>query len=224
MAFTVRSLLPKVQPFRKDLEEERAIFAIQEAVRKVCRQTGYAQATHTVSSIALTPTIDLSTAFTEGDIHEIMLVRLYDTKLSAYKALFPYNRTLIDAMEAYRNYSTGWPTGWSFNGGNVLEIYPTPDIIYDFEVTAAVIPTGEIDTIPLPVEAEDAVVAWAQFFLLMQPGPGQNLALSKDREIFHNREMDALRANALLGRSGRPRAQGRPFATRAIRMYDNRWN
>ena len=224
MAFTVRSLLPKVQVFRKDLEEERSLFAIQEAVRKVCRNTGYAQAVVSVTSTPATPTISLTSAMTNyGDVYRVELIRLLDTKLNSYKVLYPYNQTLIDAQEAYRNYAQGWPTGWSYKGSSVVEIYPTPDISYTFEVTASYVPTGEITTIPLPQEAEDAIVAWAQYFILMQPGLGQNLSLAKDREIFHNRELDFLRANALLGQSGRPRATGRTFATRAIRMYDNRW-
>lgn len=224
MAFDVRSLLPKVHPFRKDLEEERAIFAIQEAVRRVCRTTEYAQAVVSVVSVAATPTISLTSAMSSyGDVLRVELIRLYDTRLSAYKVLYPYNQTLIDAQESYRNYAQGWPTGWTYKGSNTIEIFPTPDIVYTFEVTASYVPTAEITTIPLPQEAEDAIVAWAQSFLLMQPGAGQNLALAKDREILHNRELDFLRASALLGQSGRPRATGRTFATRAIRMYDNRW-
>ena len=60
MDFTVGSLLPKVKIFRKDLEEDRCNFAIMEAVRKICRQTGFAQTVLTVTSTAENPVIDLS--------------------------------------------------------------------------------------------------------------------------------------------------------------------
>jgi len=45
MSLTVRSLLAKVKPFAKDREEDRALYAIQESVRKVCRQTMMAEET-----------------------------------------------------------------------------------------------------------------------------------------------------------------------------------
>ena len=51
----------------------------------------------------------------------------------------------------------------------------------------------------------------------------RSLSLAKDREILYNREIDFLKANALLGQSGRPRATGKALATRAIRIWDNRW-
>ena len=143
--------------------------------------------------------------------------------LAGYKMLYEYNQNAIDNGEAYRNFAQGWPSGWTYIGQNTMQIYPTPDIAYNFEVTASYVPTGEIDVIPLPEEAEEAIVAGALAFILMQPGAGQNISLAKDREVLHNREMDFLKANAILGQSGRPRATGRTLATRAIRAYDNRW-
>ena len=227
MAFTVRSLLPKVQVFRKDLEEERSLFAIQESVRKVCRMTGYAQTTLAPVTVIAAPTIDLSTlmtAFTPSTVYRIMLVRLLDPTLNAYKVLYEYNSMSIDGHESYRNYATGYPSGWAYKGHSILEIFPTPDKVYTLEVTVSYIPDGEIETIPLPAEAEEAIVAGALASVLMQPGPGQNMGLAKDRELQHNRELDFLKANALLGQSGRPKASGRNLATRAIRIYDNRWS
>ena len=223
MSFTVRSLLPKVQVFRKDLEEDRSIYAIMETVRKICRQTGYAQQVVTATSTSSVPTIDLGSLVTAGSLYRVMSVRLLDTNLNSYKTLYEYNSTAIDAREAYRNYATGWPTGWSYRGNNSLEIYPTPDKTYTFEVTVSFIPVGEFDTIPLPEEAEEAVIAGAMGNILMQPGVGQNLQLAKDREVLYNREIDFLKASALLGQSGRPRANGKNLATRAIRLWDNRW-
>ena len=60
MDFTVGSLLPKVRAFRKDIEEERCNYAIMETVRKICRQTAFAQTLVTATSVANVPTIDLS--------------------------------------------------------------------------------------------------------------------------------------------------------------------
>ena len=137
--------------------------------------------------------------------------------------IYEYNSALIDAKESYRNYATGWPSGWDYRGASTISIYPTPDKAYTFEVTVSFIPVGEFDTIPLPLESEEAIIAGTLANVLMQPGVGQNLTLAKDREVLYNREIDFLKANALLGQSGRPRATGRTLATRAIRMWDNRW-
>lgn len=284
MSFTVRSLLPKVQPFRKDLEEERSIFAIQEAVRKVCRQTGYAQTKIITNTSSFDPVVDLSLIIpATHSVYRLHLVRLLDIKLlpatmssaltngvqyeilsqgtsdftlvgaannsvgtlftatgttpgtgyatvynnnainSAWKVLYEYNQTAINNAEAYPNYSNGFPSGWTYLGEGKVSIYPNPDIPYRIEVTYSYIPVGEITDIPLPQEAEEAIVGGALATLLMLPGVGQNISLSKDREVLHNRELDFLKANALLGQSGRPRATGKTLATRAIRAYDNRW-
>lgn len=224
MSFTVRSLLAKVRPFRKDLSEDECNYAIKETVRKVCRQTGYAQSTFQVSTTALSPTVDIKSALASlGTPYRVHLVRLLDTNLNAYKMLYEYNRTVIDSREAYRNYATGWPSGWAYNGNGICEIYPTPDKIYTLEVTASYVPLDDVETIPLPAEAEEAIVAGSLSMLLMLPGTNQNVNLAKDREVLFNREIDFLKANALLGQSGRAKASGRNLATRAIRMWDNRW-
>jgi len=224
MSFTVRSLLAKVRPFRKDLSEDECNYAIKEAVRKTCRMTGYAQAVVSVTSTINTPTVNIASSLaTLGTPYRVHLVRLLDTDLNAYKTLYEYNRTVIDAREPYRNYSTGYPSGWAYNGNGEIEIYPTPDKDYTFEVTASYVPVDDVETIPLPEEAEEAIVAGALSMILMYPGTLQNISLAKDREVLFNRELDFLKASALLGQSGRCRANGRNLATRAIRVWDNRW-
>lgn len=224
MTFTVRSLLPKVRRFRDDLTEDECNYAVMETVRKVCRQTGYAQAKVTVSSIAGTPTIDLTTAMASyGNVYRIMLVRLWDTVMLSYKALNDYNQKNINNVVDFSDYTQGYSDGWSYLGNNIIQIYPTPDIIYQYEVTASFIPAGEFDPIPLPEEAEDCIVAGAISHLLMLPGIGQNLGLAKDREILHVRELDFLKANAILGQSGRARAYGSGFMRRMSGPYFWRW-
>ena len=64
MSFTVRSLLAKVRPFRKDLSEDECNYAIKETVRRVCRQTGFAQTTLLTTTTANVPTVEINTALT----------------------------------------------------------------------------------------------------------------------------------------------------------------
>ena len=209
MALTVRSLLPKVLPFRKDLLEDDAIFAIQEAVRKICRQTQYAQSIVSASTVAHTATVNISSLVTTGTVLRVHRVRRLDTTISAYRTLEPVN--FEDAATTrYRDYNEGAPDWWTYKGGSILELYPKPDTIYMLEVTVSYVPDTEIDTIPLPDEAEDAIVAGALASLLLRPGVGQNIALSKDREVLYNREADALKASAMFGQTSKSRATGGP--------------
>lgn len=208
MALTVRSLLSKVHPFRTDLEEERSIHAIQETVRKICRQTGMAKVTVAASTVANTATVSLASPVTGGDVFRVHRVRILDTALSSYRILSVVNSTDVDDVLSYRNESEGEPVSWSYAGSDIIELFPTPDAIYTLEVIASYVPEGEIDTIPLPDESEDAIVAGALATLLMLPGRNQNLSLSKDREVLFNRELSWLRAATEFGLSGRARAHG----------------
>lgn len=298
MSLTVRSLLAKVKPFAKDREEDRALYAIQESVRKVCRQTMMAEETLHIATtdgqqyVNVIPTL--------GDCLRIHSVRIYTNLGSAsnptfaYKTMIEWSQEQIDNFESFRDYARMTPTGWAYLGGGKLYLYPNPtpaaatitascatnvltvtavtgtvrlgDLVVgdgitnptyiasqvsgapggigdytlsttpgtvasetmttgDFllEVLTSYTPKGEFDDIPLPDEAEDCIVAGALSTLLMAPGSGQNLALAKDREIFHNREIGNLRAMVEFGRSGRTRAAGPVLATRSIRLLANRW-
>lgn len=211
MALTVRSLLPKVRPFRKDLTEEDAIFAIQETVRKLCRETTYAQQVVSASTVAHNAEVSLTSLVTSGAINRVHRVRILDTGMSAYKILNAVNFENVNASQTFRDYSEGKPLDWTYKGSGVLELYPKPDAVYTLEVTASYIPTGEIESIPLPDEAEDAIVAGALATLLLRPGTNQNLALAKDREILYNRESGGLKASAMFGQTGRAVAHGPSF-------------
>lgn len=212
MAFTVRSLLPKVRRFRDDLSEDECVYSIMETVRKVCRQTGYAQKTVSAATVASTPTVDLTTPMASyGNVYRIMLIRVLDTNMSTYRTLGEANQTNINNTDSYRDYTQGFPNSWAYLGENKIQVYPTPDAIYTLEVTASFIPGGEFDTIPLAEEAEECIVAGAISQITMIPGIGQNLGLSKDREVLYTRELDFLKANAILGQSGRARAYGGNF-------------
>lgn len=210
MALTVRSLLPKVLPFRKDLLEDDAIYAIQEAVRKICRQTQYAQVTVSASTVAGASTVNLSSLVTVGSVLRVMRVRRLDTVINAYRVLDPVNFEEVNDLTRYRDNDEGVPYYWTQKSGSIIELYPKPDAIYTLEVATSYVPEGEIDTIPLPDEAEDAIVAGALASILMKPGAGQNIGLSKDREILYNREAGALKASAMFGQTSKARVTGRP--------------
>lgn len=267
MALTVRGLLPKIQPMRKDLEEERSIFAIQESVRKVCRQTMLATEKLTNVSAPSSPvTITPSTGYS---VNRVSLVRILDQQ-GNWRVLNEYSEMYINNIYNYPDLPLGIPAGYSYLGNAQIRLYPSPSAVAastivightynilvagttDFtligaasntpgtqftatgvgtgtgtvtqmlEITISEIPTGEFDTIPLPDEAEDCIVAGALATLMMLPGPGQNLQLSKDREILHNRELGNLKAIAFFGQSGRDRMMGRILGGRQLVVFDSR--
>jgi hypothetical protein len=266
MALRVRDLLPKVQPMRKDIEEERSIFAIQESVRKICRQTMLAQEKLSNISAPSNPvTLVPTTGYT---VNRVSLVRLLDVQ-GNWRVLNEYNEQAINNVYEYPDLPAGIPNGYTYLGNSQIKLYPYPEgvsvknlvagrtyniltvgttnftligasantvgvqftataagtgtgtVTQMLEVTVSEIPTGEIDTIPLPDEAEDCIVAGALATILMLPGPGQNLQLSKDREVLHNRELGNLKAIALFAQSGRDRVMGRVLGGRQRALFDS---
>lgn len=267
MALTVRGLLPKVQPMRKDLEEERSIFAIQESVRKICRQSMLAtekisNVTAPSSPVTITPSAGYS-------VNRVSMVRILDQQ-GNWRVLNEYNEAYVNNIYNYPDLPQGIPAGYSYLGNAQIRLYPSPvgtvvtnivtgktyniltvgttdftligaasntvgvqftatgvgigtgTVTQMLEITISEIPTGEFDNIPLPDEAEDCIVAGALATLMMLPGPGQNLQLSKDREILHNRELGNLKAIAVFAQSGRDRVVGRILGGRQMVVFDSR--
>lgn len=108
-----------------------------------------------------------------------------------------------------------------YNGNGICEIYPTPDKIYTLEVTASYGPLDDVETIPLPAEAEEAIVAGSLSMLLMLPGTNQNQNLAKDRESNYLTESwTSSRPMRCVWTEGCAKASGRNLATQAIRMGD----
>ena len=250
MSLTVSGLIPKVNVFRKDLEKERSIYAIQEAVRKVCRQTMLAQevlvnVSAGTTEVTLTPTTGYS-------INRVHKVELLDTQ-GNFRVLGEANQVRIDGTDSLQDAVNGVPSVYTYVGNAKIHLYPSPaavtvgalvigktytiltvgttsfigigaasntvgisfvatgvgsgtgTVTQMLKVTISEIPTGEIETILLPDEAEDCIVAGALAFIMMQPGTGQNMQFAMNREVLHNRELGALKATAILGQSGRLR-------------------
>ena len=299
MALTVRGLLPKVQVFRKDLETDRSIFAIQEAVRKICRQTMLAR--ETLLNVTASSNILQLYPSTGNAVNRVHKVEIQDYA-GLWNTINEYNQKQIDRDYSYPDLPVGIPNGWSYVGNGQIHLYPTPNAFplanvvvgnkYSiltlgttvfatygattvnatalvvgteyvvlvpgttdftlvgasasaagtifiatgvgigsgttlkrvftatgiptgtgtlgqlFRVEISEVPTSEIDTIPLPDEAEDCIVAGALATILAIPGMAQDKTYSKDREILHNRELGNLKAVAVFGQSGRMRVQG----------------
>lgn len=133
MSLTVRGLLPKVYAFRKDLEEEKSIFAIQESVRKICRQTMLARETlQNVTESAAIVQLYPSTGYSMNRVHKVEIQDYY----GLWRIMDEYNQKLVDAQYSYPDQPVGIPTGWSYLGNGQIHVYPAPS---DFPITRVVV-------------------------------------------------------------------------------------
>ncbi|MEI6478622.1 MAG: hypothetical protein WCO52_06630, partial [bacterium] len=124
MALTVRGLLPKVQVFRKDLEEERSIYAIQEAVRKVCRQTMLArELVYNMSAMSELLTMPTSLLYAYNRVHKVEILD-FDGN---WKVLNEYNQVHVDNVYSYPDLPAGIPAGYTYLGNGVIHLYPRPN-------------------------------------------------------------------------------------------------
>lgn len=101
----------------------------------------------------------------------------------------------------------GVSIGWSLGGTDTtdqgyLNVWPTSSEDQYFFAQYSVIPTGEIDTIPLPPEAEECIFNGTMATIMALPGPNQSLPQSMRYEAKYAHEVGNLKAVATLGRSG----------------------
>jgi hypothetical protein len=117
----------------------------------------------------------------------------------------------------------GTPQIWAYDADtNMIKVFPPTSEAIDsarFQITYSYIPVGEIDTIPLLPESEEAVYYGTLGEAYMLPGPGQNLELAKNYEIKFNFEMSNLKAVATQGNSGRLTVPARPLGGRRRKPF-----
>jgi len=122
----------------------------------------------------------------------------------------------------------GVPTVWAYNQFD-QSVYFYPSVSNQqlgcrIKVLVSVVPTGEIEEIPLPPEAEEAVYYGTLAEALILPGPAGNPQLAKNYEMKFNFEMSNLKAVAIMGQSGKLTVIPRPLGgRRRIRFNSIQW-
>ena len=210
MAIVLADLLARVAQLRPDVKPGKIMFYVQEAARGVARKTYLVQnvSTFTVgaSSVSTPVTIPASEKF-------LMTINVTRTDLTdgREKNLYPYNDLAIRSRYTDPNASPGTPTGYEMSNDGEITLYPKPLDPTQISVHYALSPNGDFETIDMPEEATEAIVAYARADALMYPGPGADVKAALYWERIGNMEISALRAIALLGRSGSVCAQGNTF-------------
>ena len=122
----------------------------------------------------------------------------------------------------------GEPTTWAYNQfDQSIYFYPpvsNQELGCRIKVLVSLIPYGEIEDIPLPPEAEEAVYYGTLAEALILPGPAGNPQLAKNYEMKFNFEMSNLKAVALMGQSGRLSVMPRPLGGRKRVPYNSFWS
>ena len=114
--------------------------------------------------------------------------------------------------------TVGTPLVWAYNQFDqsiyFFPIVSNKNLGCRIKVLVSTVPNGEIEEIPLPPEAEEAVYYGTLAEALILPGPAGNPQLAKNYEMKFNFEMSNLKAVALMGQSGRLTVMPRPLGGR----------
>jgi hypothetical protein len=221
MSIEIRPLLMKVAWQRPDLGlDGRLWYALQEAVRDVCRRTRLARVT----------TENTLTANTNNLVPAILTEDEQDATPQPQRKRLRYHRVevqsltddtlwtdLIEApatdVEAFQNLR--WGTGATPRNfaqrGDTLLVWPKCSVDRVLRVTTSYVPQDELDTAPLPELAVPAVEAAARSMVLLLPGSGRDPQAASEAEEEMHRCMPELRSFADDGESGPPVLRVRRF-------------
>ena len=164
-----------------------------------------------------TTTVDDEDSWQVGDLVVSYGTEWKKLETTAYGTVPQFNKPSQDQWKDQPQNNKSYPDGWA-QEGNTIYFYPRTQCDSTVEVTLSYAPVGEIDTIPLPAEAEDVIVAGALAEILMLPGEGRDakLAIVKDRE--YKQGLATLRAIGELGYGGSPYYIAENFTGRQSRL------
>ena len=290
VGLTTRLLLPRVKIYREDVNESHCLFAIQEAVREICRYSGLAiehqypipllanthlttiqpynnnnllrvikiTAPHlpgstllptqylgtfdpgngnifpafipptgpsittiTSSNYNLFPTngfftstgsgkyiissvinpLGLTTPWNTGDVIIANTGEWNQYKTDDFIAMIKLPKPNIDNTIYRPQGGRSWPTTFAQEGNSIFW-YSPPQFDTMVQITLSYVPTGEITTIPLPVDAEDVIVDGAIATIFRLPGEGKDFKMSEFYDIKFKKGLTKMRAMGLYGYSG----------------------
>ncbi len=154
-----------------------------------------------IVSVAGTTTIDTLSLWNVGDIIYSNGTAWKLLDLQEYTTVPQGNKPTDYLWNNQSQEDFSFPTCWT-QEGNTVDFYPRLQCDTAIEVVLSYIPVGEIDTIPLPAESEDAIVAGALAEILSLPGSEQNLKLALIRENEFKKGLANLRSLTMTGYGG----------------------
>jgi hypothetical protein len=170
-----------------------------------------------IVSTAGTTTVDGVSSWAIGDVIYSNGTKWSKYDLQGYYTIVPANKKATDEWRNTPQEPQNFPQQWA-QEDNKVYFYARPKGDTAVEITLSYIPSGEIDTIPIPVEAEDTIVAGALSTVLLMPGQNQDKAIAQKFDVEFKKGLANLRAVGLLGYSGSPYYIAENFSGRQTRL------
>lgn len=197
MSFTVRDLYAVAGMSRPDVPQVQYGVALQQAVKRVCRETLMARVTQTYTITADTNSVTITKA--ESEILMVHQAWWMGASQTDWTPLAPVSFDVANQNQMWGTDSA--PYAFSQQDETVL-VYGTPTEDGQLKVTISFAPTVDVDTAPLPAKARPAVEVAAERLLLRIPGAGQSFQASEARERELRGMLQNLKAISLFGESG----------------------
>lgn len=159
-----------------------------------------------LTTTAGTTTVNGVSDWRVGDILVSDGVQWIAYPLQQYKTVREKARPTQDYLYQRNQFSKQVPQGWSQEKG-VLRFYPRTHADAPFLVELSYAPVGDLDTINLPAETEDAIVLGAKSAMLLLPGEHQDKQLAKAFDTKYQIALTSLRIIAEQGYGGSPIAE-----------------
>ncbi len=210
MGILLRPLYAKVAFMRPDLEETAKIgFAVQEAMREVCRRTFLARTGMDVTVVAAAS----SAAITQDAAKSVLLVHRADWVDGSGNVtpLTPASFTFMQGRPA----SPGVPK-WYAQQGMMIQFWPATASGGTLRLNLSYVPVTDVEEAALPELTVTAIEAKAESMLLRVPNPPggpnyQNLQFATERDQDFGRCIGNLKAISFYGEVGDLIASPEPF-------------
>jgi hypothetical protein len=176
MAIDLGNLLARVKHYRKDLHGGEHMYALQTVARRVASQALLETRRVTLDTVVGQniydiPFEDLNPSSNElTDVEIVRIQAVYDSLGNPLREINPREAGQIHRFNITE---VGTPSRWGDNMGMLL-LDPTPEAIITLTVDVYVCPNINAETVNLPHQAEDCIVAGALYELMAIPGEGFN--------------------------------------------------
>jgi len=198
----IRPLMARVAVMRPDLHGTHHIaHALFEAIRLVATRTHLMRETVTLTVSAASDRVTIAPSSGNSLLKVWRVTGKLDTDAS-YTYLDEAAFQEFDSWAASAAPSTTRFPGYWAQRGELLIFSAAPATQGSVKAEISYTPTFEKDTYDLPEIATEAIIAWAEGFLLKIPGPNVNLNYAQSRENDYKRCINQLRGLSYFGESG----------------------
>ena len=189
MSILLRPLYAKAAFMRPDLEEEtgKIGFAVQEAMREVCRRTFLARASVALTAAAAAHSVPITMPAGNSllKVHRASFLETGSTDPAI--VLGPANYTQIEDVTK----DVGVPRVFA-QKGSILYLWPSTEVGGTVTIEYSYVPLSDVDEVPLPEMAITAIEARAESMILRVPDPKAGSSTGADGRSYQSRGYQSL--------------------------------